>query len=228
MLWIEGLYESAYPSSTSTLAAAIVSAGQSSKSLIPIISFFCADPNNEDYDSEVPENMASDDRAEALLIDLAYSMIWQLLHLLSPSIKTPIDLSKKRLSTLDGTMDTWPQTFSLLSDLLTLSPPLLLLIIDGIEHLDDTSAEHELRQLLRMIQDTYLDTLDQQETANPPADDDQNRVFKVLFTTAGSSEALNELDLDIMDTVRATPSKSKHSPLRMRPGRQRLTPFGDD
>ncbi|KAL3426802.1 phytanoyl- dioxygenase family protein [Phlyctema vagabunda] len=221
MLWIEGLYETIYPSSTSTLAAAIVSAGHEVSAQMPIISYFCSDPENPSDDNRSLD-LTSDDRAEALLIDLTYTIIRKLLHWLPARLKTTLDLSSEYFSLLDGTMDTWQESFKLLSGLLKLAPALCLIVIDGIEHLDNTTAEVELRQLLRLLQNTYLECLDFQlvEPKN-----EKNKIFKVLFTTAGSSEALNGLDLDSMETIRATPSKSRHAPLRMRAGRQRLTPF---
>ncbi|MCJ1308966.1 hypothetical protein MMC25_002621 [Agyrium rufum] len=70
---------------------------------------------------------------ESGLISLLYSLISQLVFHLKSALESSIDLSDERFSRLDGTMTTWSVALCLFEDLVSLSLPYVICVIDGIE-----------------------------------------------------------------------------------------------
>ena len=180
-LWLIGPRDSRYPSNMSTVAACIISV--LSQAEPRIIFHFCALP-----DIEKP-GMSKE---ESGLISLLYSLICQLVFSLASQFEATIDLQHDRFATLDGTMATWRATLKLFEDLVSLSGQYVICIIDGIEWTDYGRGSARCAELWATFR----------ELMKGP----ENRVFKVLFTTAGSSGTLLEA-LDAEDIYRENGGK---------------------
>jgi hypothetical protein len=87
-----------------------------------------------------------------------------------------------------------------LGGLLELVPPLLLLIIDGIDHLDYLAvSSYYMDSLLRLLQHHVWGD-GQQEP---------KRTLKILFTTAGNCAALNGLKERDLTVIRISESQAQ-------------------
>lgn len=129
----------------------------------PAMTYFCQRVNADGYPLSQSDSF----------IDLVYSLIYQLCSCITDDISDPVDLSDSRFSTLDGTLRSVPDAFSLFKDLLSLKSGRQLLIIDGIEILDysnDPCFEAYLKTLFQII-----------------GGRDENNVIKTLITTEGHS-----------------------------------------
>lgn len=159
---------------------------------VPVISFFCV-PITDDPGQQI-----------ALLC----SLIRQTVELLDDSTSTSGRLTEERISTLDGTVDTWDTALQAFSEMVrNIRLPQLVFVIDGVNLLEDESdhaAQERMRGLMRALK----------ELARPGAVEDC--IVKVLFTTAGWSSCLcEELDshemvvCDVSSPVGAVPRKSR-------------------
>jgi hypothetical protein len=206
-LWIIGA-PAKYPAPTTSIAASVANAA--SELGVPF-ACFCYPVMHQD------ENTTD----EKGVISLLYTLIRQIIDLIPPSLDDP-QLNEARFAALDGTLKTWREALSILSDILRIAPPLLLIIVDGIEQLDFAECgEHYLLELLRLLQT-------KSETS---ANDGSGNAIKLLFTTAGNCAALNDvIDEDTSVLVKCQSSHLKASPGRWRGGKTRLDPFsrGDD
>lgn len=153
------------------------------------------------------------------IISLLYTLIRQIIDFVPPTVDTP-QLSAARFSSLDGTLRTWKEGLSILSDILVIAPPLLLIIIDGLERLDFAECgEHYLLELIGLLQKSS-ETSDRDGSGN---------ALKLLFTTAGNCAALNDvIDEDTAVLVKCQSSHLKKSPGKWKGGRTVLDPFGGD
>lgn len=204
LLWIAGPSEHRYPTIMSRIAAGIVSSTIASH--IPVCYFFCDVVEHEGHASGMS-------REEACLMALLYALVRQLIELLPPQLETPIDLTPSRFAPLNGTVTSLAPALSVLVDLLSLTPPLLLLIIDGLDWLDDSPATASLRDI--------LDALRRHERWTQSHPQPESRVFKALFTTAGLSHVLANKLRD-QEMVVDTTSRALRSPGQSRPGRKSL------
>jgi hypothetical protein len=193
MLWIMGASERLYPSASSFLAASIVNSSDDLN--IPLLQLFCDWPGKAE---------------EKALINMIYSLIRQLIEILPSSIESPANLSPERFQALDGSVKTWDEALSIVSELLNEAPPLLLVVIDGIEHLDYLDiGEQYTKSLLQLLQSHLRRVKDEGEN---------KKTFKVLFTTAGNCAGLNGLDDGLLEIVKATERSAKHRPGKSEPG----------
>lgn len=203
-LWIRGIYEEFYPSSTSAIAAKIVKTALDTK--IPLLYFFCNIPEEDEELMDDEDDTPS--KEEAAVIDFLYSLIRQAIELLPREISTKSNLTKPRFARLDGTLDTFDEALNILADLLLLVPSTLLIVIDGIEQLDDTDVDENITDILKFIQDTTL-----RESSG------SEKVVKILYTTAGPCSALDGLDDENLEVVRTNERKALRSPGNARKGR---------
>ena len=124
-------------------------------------------------------------KEESGLVSLLYSLITQLIFSLKPQFESTIDLNHDRFANLDGTMATWRSALKLFEDLVSLSAPYIICVIDGIEWSDYGRGSARCAELWT----TFRSVIVGQESS----------IFKVLFTTAGTSgtlmNALNAEDI---------------------------------
>jgi hypothetical protein len=148
---------------------------------LPVISHFCALPAHE-MQGTTPHQQG--------LIALTYSLIRQLIDSLPSVVDSDalLDLSAERFRMLDGTMSSWKPGLALVDSLLHFLPPLLLLIIDGVDTIHDASTDTELRELIRVL---LTHTRHQPQSASGGGTGPMF-LFKVLFTVAGRPSALVE------------------------------------
>ena len=211
-LWIRGAYEDIYPSSTSAIAAKVINTALELK--IPLLCFFCNIPEEDEETMDNEEDIPS--REEATVIDLLYSLIRQAIELLPRQISTKSNLTKSRFAHLDGTLETFDEALDILADLLFLILDTFLIIIDGIEQLDDTSVDDTVTEILEQLQETTL-----RDSSKP------KKAVKILYTTAGPCSALEGLDDDHLEVVKANERKALRSPGHLRKGRVMLHPEFD-
>jgi hypothetical protein len=191
ILWILGPLDRRYPSNLSPIAAALVNAAD--EAAIPILHLFLDWPSNE----------------ESSIFNLLYSLIRQLISLLPEQFISPADFSPKQFEYLTSHTESWDSGLSILSDLLDLAPPLSLLIIDGVDHLDYLKIGTKyLDNLLRLLQQHVWGSGEQEP----------KKTLKLLFTTAGSCAALNGLEERDLTIVRITESQPRQLG-KSKPGR---------
>lgn len=189
-LWLcKSEFDIAYPSPMSTIAANVIDT--TTELGIPALAFFCRWPY--DYNGECKQ-----EGERGCLNDLTCSLIRQLINLLPIHLETNADLSESRFAVIKDMIGGWGMALELLTDLLEFSPPLLFIIIDGIDHLDYTSVTENLAGLLRVIQTAFIKS---KANAGP-----QNQIIKLLFTTAGGSLALDEFESDWLEKVTEIPN----------------------
>jgi len=174
---------------------------------LPVVSHFCALPAN-DKQGITPHQRG--------LIALTYSLIRQLIDTLPTVIDSDalLDLSAERFRILDGTMFSWKPALALIDTLLHFLPPLLLLIIDGIDIILDASTDTQLRDLIRVL---LTHTRHQPQSPSSGGGTGPMFLFKVLFTVAGRPSALvetmSENQLVLSDSKAADESTSSDAVL---------------
>lgn len=203
-LWIIGV-PSKYPAPTTSIAASVANAA--SELGVPF-ACFC-------YPTMHTDENTTDEKG---IISMLYTLIRQVIDFIPQTVDAS-QLSAARFQALDGTLKTWEEGLGVLSDVLNIAPPLLLIIIDGLERLDFAECgEHYLLELLSLLQK-------RSETSNS---DGSGNALKLLFTTAGNCAALNDvMDEDTAVLVKCQASHLKKSPGKWKGGRTVLDPFGD-
>ena len=154
---------------------------------VPIISYFCW------LSAQKPP--AGRTRETIELTALLYSLILQLAKLLPDELLHTSQIpTQSNLDVLDGTLSTWATAIDIFDQLLTLfAEPLLLVVIDGLDWLEDTKY-HSTDDALR----SFLETLLRHTRV------EDGPVVKVLLTTSGRCNAL--LRLLARDVTVYTPS----------------------
>ena len=173
-LWVRGPSEHRYPSKMSTMAASMVRLLSQADPLVMF--YFCELPRKEDLEQ-------GETRETGGFLSLIYSLICQLICKFESAIESDKDLSQSRFESLDGTMKTWSEALHLFRDLVSLSSPYIICVIDGIERLDYRDGKTGFEELL----ETMTSIMNNDETDEEGA---ESRVFKLLFTTAGKSGTL--------------------------------------
>jgi hypothetical protein len=203
MLWVMGHPERKFPNSTSSIAASIINSAGECK--IPVVFVFCSWPGEDD---------------EKAIITMLYSLIRQIINSLPSDIDTPINLSRTHFQKLDGTIGTWYEGLSILSELLLHTPSLLLTVIDGIEHLDYLNiGQQYIGSILGLLQNHVSNTRKRNIEVM--------KTSKVLFTTAGNCASLNEVDDQMLTIAKASEHRGKHNRGKAGPGRAELPSLGD-
>ena len=194
------------PSTTMLATEYVASANQAS---IPTISYFCELPRPH---TDPLKPMTAEVSG---LISLTYALIRQLIELLPSFMDYAEDLGVQRFANLDGSLESYPEAITLLSDLLDLSPPMLVCVIDGIEVLEDKSTAAHMTAFIKILQG--------HKTYRGPLSKGSDRVLKVLFITSGRSRVLlTELESDELVFVEQAGSAMK--PGRPSVGRRSLSP----
>ena len=182
ILWISGPLDRHYPSSLSQITASLITAAD--EAAIPSLHLFIDWPSN-DKDS---------------IFNVIYSLIRQVISLLPEQFVSSCDFSPEKFGRLNNQLKSWEAGLEVLRGLLELAPPLLLLIIDGIDHLDylNIGASY-IDSLLRLLQ--------QQVRAD--GEQEPKKTLKILFTTAGNCAALNNLDELDLTVIRVTETQGQ-------------------
>ena len=167
-LWLVGPDDTQYPSTMSNAAACIISV--LSQAEPQLIFHFCTIPALQ---------KAGMSKEESGLISLLYSLITQLVFSLKPHFESAIELQHDRFASLDGTMTTWPLALKLFKDLVSLSTPYIICVIDGMEWIDYGDGTARCVELWNSLCELMTGR--------------DNRVFKLLFTTTGKSGTLMDV-----------------------------------
>ena len=199
-LWVRGAFETRYPSSTTAIAVKVVTSAQSLG--VPIICYLFSTPRACSRDDVL---------AEETVVDFLYSLIRQIIYLLPPEFESSANLSKNRFDKLDGEMDSFDIALDLLERLIDLAPKTLLLVVDGLEQLDESAIEEDVDDVLRIILESVTSSASARE----------QRLLKTLFTTAGQCNTLENFDEDFLTTV----EPRKGPPKRRRKRGVRLADF---
>lgn len=121
-----------------------------------------------------------------------------MISLLPQQFTSTADLSFERLACLTDQIESWEAGLAVLTGLLEVAPPLLLIFIDGIDHLDHLSiGTRYVEGLLRLLQRHIWIN----EEQGP------KKTFKILFTTAGNCVALNGLEERDLTVVKITETR---------------------
>ncbi|KAK2776167.1 phytanoyl- dioxygenase family protein [Colletotrichum kahawae] len=145
LLWLEGppVDGDDFENPVTMMAATVIALAEKTK--LPVISYFC-----ELRRGEKLRNGNDSMEAQAML-SLVYALIRQLIELLPPFLDTGVDLSEGRFKALDGSLGTWSQATSILTDLGELMPGPVLCIIDGLHWLTDRGTDNYLSDLLKIL-----------------------------------------------------------------------------
>ena len=170
-LWIHGKAHVRSPSKYTLLSAFMVHLTQQAK--VPIAAYFC---ELEDEDTE-----------PGGLVRMLYSLIFQTISALPDDFRTSLDFSKERFMTLDNSRGSARPAIALLKDLLTVCPPYITFIIDGMQILDN--GNHENLALLSEVVQT-LHSPGKHVVLGSPA------TIKTLYTTDGFTDAFTSLEDD--------------------------------
>ena len=180
LLWILSPSDRHYPSNASQLAAALINSAD--EAAIPALHLFLDWPSNE----------------RGSIFNALYSLIRQMISLLPQQLTSTADLSSERFARLTDQIESWEAGLAVLKDLLELAPPLLLVFIDGIDHLDYLSiGTRYVESLLRLLQQhVWADR-----------EKEPKKTAKILFTTAGNCAALNGLEKRDLTVVKITETR---------------------
>jgi len=180
ILWIRSPSDRHYPSNSSQLAAALINSAD--EVAVPAVHLFLDWPLNE----------------RCSIFNALYSLIRQMISLLPQQFTSTTDLSSKQFARLTDQIESWETGLAVLNGLLELAPPLLLIFIDGIDHLDYLSiGTRYVEGLLRLFQ--------RHVWAN--GEQEPRKTAKMLFTTAGNCAALNGLEKRDLTVVNITETR---------------------
>lgn len=150
---------------------------------VPTISFFCDVPAFDHV-----QHRGTKDEEVPPLLGLVYSLIYQLTKLIPPLTDIGSVVSFSQAASLKTSLTSWPSSLQILSNLLTMAPPLLLCIIDGYYAFETSStnptATRELLEVLR--KSGHM----------------KQKVFKVLFTNSSRAFSLvQQVSLDESEII---------------------------
>lgn len=200
ILWIRKGFTFEYPNSLSVMAATFVDLTLSLQT--PVAALFCSWPADCPGESQ-------QEKEHRCLVDMVCSLIRQLVDLLPLEVETEFDLEKEQWLELEHFDDIrpWNVALEILEKLLKLVQSPLFLVIDGIEHMDDTSVTASVKEFLSVL--SKVVTQDQKES-NPNGE----TVVKILFTTAGDCRSLlgmgmtlDAVRFDMMEEAQHRPSR---------------------
>ncbi|SLM41529.1 hypothetical protein LPUS_12595 [Lasallia pustulata] len=140
---------------------------------VPIAAYFC---ELEDEDTE-----------PGGLVRMLYSLISQIISALPDEFQASLDFSKERFMTLDKSRASVRPAIALLKDLLTVCPPYVTFVIDGMQIVDN--GNHENLALLSEVVQT-LHSPGKHVVLGSPA------TIKTLYTTDGFTDAFTSLEDD--------------------------------
>lgn len=181
-LWICTSEEEEYPSTTTGITSTVLSMALRSK--IPVLVIFCDIHGDRDVDGgEEPLSREDWEAIEAAaLVNLAYSMIRQIIALLPDRLESKRSLTKAGFHELDGSLETWDTGIRILKTLLKLAPRTMLVGIDGLDQFGS-----EWHEYIDDILDLFSEFLDKDRYK-------KTKSYKILFTTSRRCEVLERLD----------------------------------
>ena len=199
-LWIQGPFEDACPSAMSEITGKVVSIALEMK--LPVLCFFCDLQRYENV-----ENTHNANPAALALIDLAYSLIRQLIDLFPAQVQAMKNVRKTDFEGLNGSLDSYADAVIVLNKLLHLAPSTMLVFIDGLEQFDDLAvSDNDLKYNSSQTHNLILDLLevlqDHMEQTISGAAKDQG-LMKILYTSAGPCDTLENMDKESLQWVEA-------------------------
>ena len=200
-LWIRGRFQGTYPSDTTAIAVKVIDTAQ--VMAIPFLCFFFSIEEDDEENTRRMLTNPCESHEEALAVDFVYSLIRQLIDQLPANVKLPGKRLKARIGKLDGSLDTIQIALRILRELFSEAPATLLVIVDGVEKVAESDAELIVSKVLLMLQ--HLTTEVQ-----------GRKVTKTLYTTAGTSDVLEDLDEDFLSRFEADEGRPKHMKERLR------------
>jgi hypothetical protein len=137
----------------------------------PVVSHFCL----------LPRTVAADRSPQTVaLCEMMFSFIRQLVALLPRALPgTAVGLDEARFTSLDGTLRTWDLMLVLFADLLSLVEQSLLIVISGLQRLDNKITIPLVESLLAVIR-RRIEGSDRSTT----------QTVKVLIVTEGQARAV--------------------------------------
>ncbi|KAH8659276.1 hypothetical protein BGZ60DRAFT_121443 [Tricladium varicosporioides] len=179
-LWMCGPAYETSPSAVSLAAASIVLVSEQNKMSMISYRIHLGDFEDSEMSEETrtsPSLVVDPDSSVEMerLIMMVYSLIRQMVWLLPENIDTESNLSFERFYLLDGSIKSLPEALNLFEDLLELMPSLLLVIIDGIQFVDNDRYDIEGLGSSGCF-DSFLEILWNAEL---------KKVLKVLLTSDG-------------------------------------------
>lgn len=190
-LWIQGPHGGPQPSQNTTTALFLTALARQND--LKCITYFC---NLADQDSHTTSPSTQ-------LTEILTSIITQLILLIPPSRLTTLTIlrNQHQLQHLRARTLSFDDTLSLLRPLRAAGPPLLMVVIDNLQALEDRSDKDYTTKLLRTV--GTLCTLDPEETkAGPGEPRAVSTETKICFTTDGYMDALAQAaSLNLADKV---------------------------
>ena len=166
LLWISGPLEPQHLSSSRAASLAVVAAGNSIGA--PLISHFCEKPPRH-------LRIEEQDLEKAGLIGLVYNLIHQIVKLGIEN--SNLTINDERFNALNGSRESWPQSLSILDDLLQDVSGVQYCIIHGLNDLESGTGFEWCSQLIDLL-------LKHQQA--------ENIAFNLLFTTTGQCRVLSK------------------------------------
>ena len=200
-LWVRGRFQEIYPSDGTAIAAKVITTARMMG--IPFLCFFFGIDDVEDEGSQRMSISPCASQEEALAVDFVYILIRQLID----QLPAKVELARKRLKTLfdklDGSLHTINTALRILEELLEQAPATLLVIVDGLELVGESDAGLIVTEVVLLLQRMTTETR-------------REKVIKVLYTIAGTSDILESLDEDHLENVEVEEGRPKHMKDRLR------------
>ncbi|EXJ74893.1 uncharacterized protein A1O5_01589 [Cladophialophora psammophila CBS 110553] len=186
-LWISKDFAINYPSPLSIVSANLVE--MAVEMHLSVCAFFCSWP--ADYPGGSKE-----EKEYACVRDFLYSLLRQVIDLLPPQfeVEGACDITSERLLALDdlGSKKAWATGLDLLKSLLPCVPQPTLIVLDGIEHLDQTSVANLAAEVLCVLGDAIFKKASDYNSSEGSSSMSKHPM-KVFFTTAGDCDTLSAL-----------------------------------
>jgi hypothetical protein len=172
---------------------------------IPCISFFCERTSDTPAANRAPQTIGT--------VAMLYALMKQLILYLPPEWATAIPITKDDFKGLDGKLKTWPLALSIFRKLLDLAePPLLLVVIYGLQSLNHAATKPRLEAFLQVLRDAM---------SCDSAISGRSRTLKALLVTSGISEFLTAV-LKVAEICDMNRGSAARSPGQARKGRQSM------
>lgn len=171
LLWIIGL---AFSNTNDASLAATHIENAVTVARMPCISFFCT------LDREIPESTGGEQQSRwvSLLVAMLYSIIRGLALIMPETFEDSYDL-ESTISSFGGRKESIPKAMEVIRVLLVHRTPLLFVILDGLEVLENDETEPFIREL--------VDVLNVK---------DSNSRFKVLLGSRGYLNSCSGLEVE--------------------------------